>query len=34
VRNAVAMTAKFVSQGLVEKLSRDLAAASHEGPVQ
>jgi glycerol-3-phosphate acyltransferase PlsX len=34
VRNAVAMTAKFVSQGLIEKLSRDLAAASHEGPVQ
>jgi glycerol-3-phosphate acyltransferase PlsX len=31
VRNAVAMTARFVSLGLVKKLSRDLAAAASEG---
>lgn len=30
VRNAVAMAARFVSQGLVEKLSRDVAAATEE----
>ena len=34
VRNAVAMTAKFVSEGLIGKLSRNVAAATHEGPVQ
>jgi glycerol-3-phosphate acyltransferase PlsX len=33
VRNAVAMTAKFVSQGLIEKLSRDVAAPAHQGPI-
>ena len=31
VRNAVAMAARFVSQGLVEKLSREIAAAVHQG---
>jgi glycerol-3-phosphate acyltransferase PlsX len=31
VRNAVAMTARFVSQGLIEKLAREVAAATHEG---
>jgi phosphate acyltransferase len=31
VRNAVAMAAKFVSQDLIEKLSRDVAAAAQEG---
>ncbi len=34
VRNAVAMTARFVSQGLIDRLSHDVAAATHEGPVQ
>lgn len=34
VRNAVAMAARFVSQGLVEKLGRDIAAAAHHGHVQ
>jgi phosphate acyltransferase len=34
VRNAVAMTARFVSEGLVAKLSRDVAAATHEGPAR
>jgi phosphate acyltransferase len=31
VRNAVAMAARFVSQDLIEKLSRDVAAAAQEG---
>ena len=31
VRNGVAMTARFVSQGLVGRLARDIAAASSEG---
>jgi glycerol-3-phosphate acyltransferase PlsX len=31
VRNGVAMTARFVSQGLITRLSRDLAAASSQG---
>jgi glycerol-3-phosphate acyltransferase PlsX len=31
VRNAVAMAARFVSQGLLDNLSRDVAAAAHEG---
>src|SRR5215213_5207391 len=31
VRNAVAMTARFVSQGLVGKLSRDIAVAVSQG---
>jgi phosphate acyltransferase len=31
VRNAVAMAARFVSQGLVEKLAREIAAAVHQG---
>jgi glycerol-3-phosphate acyltransferase PlsX len=30
VRNAIAMAARFVSQGLVEKLARDVRAAAHE----
>ncbi len=34
VRNAVAMAARFVSQGLIEKLARDMAAAAHEGPLR
>ena len=34
VRNAVAMAARFVSQGLVDKLARDIAAAAHQGHVQ
>jgi glycerol-3-phosphate acyltransferase PlsX len=34
VRNAVAMAARFVSQGLVDKLSRDVAAATHEGHIR
>jgi glycerol-3-phosphate acyltransferase PlsX len=33
VRNGVAMAARFVSQGLVEKLSRDVAA-THEGHIR
>jgi phosphate acyltransferase len=32
VRNAVAMAARFASQGLVKKLSRDIAAASAAAP--
>ena len=31
VRNAVAMAARFVSQGLVDKLSRDIGAATAAG---
>jgi phosphate acyltransferase len=31
VRNAVAMAATLVSQGLIEKLSGDITAAAHEG---
>src|SRR5206468_1524123 len=31
VRNGVAMAARFVSQGLIDKLSRDIAAAAHQG---
>jgi glycerol-3-phosphate acyltransferase PlsX len=31
VRNAVAMAARFVSQDLIEKLTRDITAAAHEG---
>jgi glycerol-3-phosphate acyltransferase PlsX len=31
VRNAIAMTARFVSEGLIGKLSRDVAAATEEG---
>jgi phosphate acyltransferase len=31
VRNAVAMAARFVSQGLIEKLSSDIAVATGEG---
>jgi hypothetical protein len=31
VRNAVAMTARFVSQGLVGKLSRDTTVAASGG---
>jgi glycerol-3-phosphate acyltransferase PlsX len=31
VRNGVAMAARFASQGLIDKLSRDIAAAAHEG---
>ena len=31
VRNAVAMAARFVSQGLLEKLAADVAAAAHQG---
>ena len=34
VRNGVAMTARFVSQGLVARLSRDIAAAASEGHIQ
>jgi phosphate acyltransferase len=34
VRNAVAMAARSVRQGLVEKLSRDVAAATHEGHIR
>jgi glycerol-3-phosphate acyltransferase PlsX len=36
VRNGVAMAARFVSQGLVDKLSRDIAAAAaaHEGHIR
>ena len=34
VRNGVAMTARFVSQGLIDKLSRDIAAAAHEGHIR
>lgn len=34
VRNAVAMAARFVSQGLLDKLSRDIAAAAHEGHIR
>ena len=34
VRNAVAMTARFVSLGLVDKLSRDVAAAASEGHIR
>jgi phosphate acyltransferase len=34
VRNAVAMTAKFVSQGLIDKLSRDVAAPTYQEPIQ
>jgi glycerol-3-phosphate acyltransferase PlsX len=34
VRNAVAMTARFVSLGLVDKLSRDIAAAASEGHIR
>jgi glycerol-3-phosphate acyltransferase PlsX len=34
VRNAVAMAARFVSQGLVEKLARDVAAATVANPPQ
>ncbi len=34
VRNGVAMAARFVSQGLVEKLAIDIAAAAHEGHVR
>ena len=34
VRNAVAMAVRFVSQGLLEKLARDMAAAAHEGPLR
>jgi phosphate acyltransferase len=34
VRNGVAMTARFVSQGLVAGLSRDIAAAASEGHIQ
>src|SRR6476469_3572488 len=33
VRNAVAMTARFVSERLIEKLSRDVAAPTHQGPL-
>jgi phosphate acyltransferase len=31
VRNAVAMAARFVEEGLLDRLSRDLAAVTHEG---
>jgi glycerol-3-phosphate acyltransferase PlsX len=31
VRNAIAMAAHFVSEGLVDKLARDIAAATHQG---
>jgi glycerol-3-phosphate acyltransferase PlsX len=34
VRNAVAMAARLVSQGLIENLSRDVAAATDEGPIR
>jgi glycerol-3-phosphate acyltransferase PlsX len=34
VRNGVAMAARFVSQGLIEQLSRELAAVAHEGPAR
>jgi glycerol-3-phosphate acyltransferase PlsX len=34
VRNAVAMAARFISQGLLERLARDVAAAAHEGPLR
>ncbi len=34
VRNAVAMAVRFASQGLLEKLARDMAAAAHEGPLR
>jgi glycerol-3-phosphate acyltransferase PlsX len=34
VRNAVAMTARFVSLRLVDKLSRDIAAAASEGHIR
>ena len=34
VRNAVAMAARFVGQGLLDKLARDVAAAAHEGPLR
>ena len=31
VRNAVAMAARFASQDLIEKLTRDISAAAHQG---
>jgi glycerol-3-phosphate acyltransferase PlsX len=34
VRNAVAMAARSVSQGLLEKMARDMSAAAHEGPLR
>jgi glycerol-3-phosphate acyltransferase PlsX len=34
VRNGVAMTARFVSAGLVARLSRDIAAATSEGHIR
>jgi glycerol-3-phosphate acyltransferase PlsX len=34
VRNAVAMAARFVSQGLLDSLSRDIAAAAPEGHIR
>jgi len=34
VRNGVAMAARFVSQGLIDKLSRDIATAAHEGHIR
>ena len=34
VRNGVAMAARFASQGLIDKLSRDIAAAAHEGHIR
>jgi glycerol-3-phosphate acyltransferase PlsX len=34
VRNAVAMAARFVSQGLLDNLSRDIAAAAPEGHIR
>ena len=34
VRNGVAMAARFVSQGLIDKLSHDIAAAAHEGHIR
>ena len=34
VRNGVAMAARFVSLGLIDQLSRDVAAAAHEGPTR
>ena len=34
VRNGVAMAARLVSQGLIDKLSRDVASAVHEGHIR
>jgi hypothetical protein len=34
VRNAVAMAARFVSQGLLDNLTRDIAAAAPEGHIR